>query len=282
MWKALVIILLAAAIFGGGWYFTDKLFLKPERILLQEQKAREENPPTPPPDPSLKDYQKLEKLKSTDDPVAAREAYRQFLRDWPDSTKLDEAKDTLGQINTDIFFSRYPAPEKQKYIVQRGDALVKIAAKMKTTAELIMRSNNLDGTLINVGDELLISQPDFALLIDQAKKTVTLYNHGEFFKRYKPTSWDAPGRPQPSNSQAKVTETIAWHNGERVAFGSKNYLGATRWILTSVPSIALYSDFAKAGESGKTDKPASGIGLAPEEMDELAALVRRGTPITFE
>lgn len=282
MWKAIVIVVLILGIGLGAWYAVDQLFLAPERQLKKEHEAFASKPMEAPPDPSLSDYSKLKPLREGNDLIAAREAYRDFLRNWPKSTVADEAKDTLGQINTDIFFSKYATPEKTEYTVKAGDALVKIASRLKTTPELIMRSNNLDGTLINIGDKLLISEPDFSMVVNQAEHSVSLYNHGEFFKRYKATTWDIPGKPQAPGREAKVTETIAWHSGERVAFGSKNYVGSVRWILTNVPSFTIYSDFAKAGDESKSDKPATGAGVPPEEMDELAALVRRGTPIVFE
>jgi LysM repeat protein len=49
-----------------------------------------------------------------------------------------------------------PAPTPQIYIVQQGDTLNLIAARFGTTVAAIQAANNLTGTEINVGQELII------------------------------------------------------------------------------------------------------------------------------
>jgi LysM repeat protein len=49
-----------------------------------------------------------------------------------------------------------PAPSQQIYIVQQGDTLNLIAQRFGTTAAAIQAANNLTGTEINVGQELII------------------------------------------------------------------------------------------------------------------------------
>ena len=73
----------------------------------------------------------------------------------PNGKHLDEARDILGEVNTAILLSRHPSPEKIEYIVKPGDVLAKIARKLKTTPEMIMRMNNMSGTMLRIGDKLL-------------------------------------------------------------------------------------------------------------------------------
>jgi LysM repeat protein len=49
-----------------------------------------------------------------------------------------------------------PAPSQQTYIVQQGDTLNLIAQRFGTTVAAIQAANNLTGTEINVGQELII------------------------------------------------------------------------------------------------------------------------------
>jgi LysM repeat protein len=49
-----------------------------------------------------------------------------------------------------------PAPSPQIYIVQQGDTLNLIAQRFSTTVAAIQAANNLTGTEINVGQELII------------------------------------------------------------------------------------------------------------------------------
>lgn len=297
IWKTFVVLALAAAVFGSAGYVIYDWFVIPQRELQAERAHFEAHPPTPPPDPSLGDFKKLAKLSEGGDLVAARQAYRDFLAGWPKSTMQDEVKDQLGEINTRIFFSKYPAPEKEEYVVKPGDSLNRIASRMKTSVELIMVVNQLDGTLINVGDRLMVTHPDFALLISQEDQTVTLFNKGEFFKRYRALEYKVPGKPMAPNSKAKVTSAIALKGGRALAVGSKGYSESNRWIMTSAPNLTIYSvpegvpapeetpakkEDDHGAEFSKTDRPNHGIGLAADEMRNLSALVRSGTPITFE
>ena len=38
---------------------------------------------------------------------------------------------------------------------------------MKTTPELIMRTNNMNSTMLRIGERLLISHPDFSMFIQR-------------------------------------------------------------------------------------------------------------------
>ena len=40
-----------------------------------------------------------------------------------------------------------------------------------------MRTNNLSGTMLHIGDQLLISHPDFSILIQRNAKLLYLLDH---------------------------------------------------------------------------------------------------------
>ena len=92
--KALVLLLLACAIAGGVYYFADELFLKPER-LLKEEKLRPPEPP--PPDPTLPEFEKAVKAHKSGKLVEARTALEFFIEHFPESSKIEEARDLLGE-----------------------------------------------------------------------------------------------------------------------------------------------------------------------------------------
>lgn len=271
--KALIIVALTLAVFGTAGYFSYDIFLKPRRMALEEKRKP---PPTPPPDPSLGEFERCLKVKESGNLLDARAAFEQFLAQHPKSAKAEEARDFLGQINTEIFFSATPSPDKIQYVVQRGDALAKIERKLKTPRELIMRINNLDDPRkLQIGQVLLVSRPEFSITIDTKERKVVLFNQAKFFKQYRPKSWNAP--PLRAPVTAKVTEKIAWKEGQRVAFGSREYAGSTHWILVNVPGYTIF------GESdGAAAKPQGGVGLAMEEAEELSTLVSRNTPVTIQ
>jgi hypothetical protein len=151
---------------------------------------------------------------------------------------------------------------------------------MKSTPELIMRTNNLSGSMLRIGDRLLISRPEFSLFIQRKAQTVVLLDKGAFFKRYRVRTVKLAGN-QPARITTRVAETMAWSGDKRVGFGSKDYIGSTRWIRLFAPGYILYSEPDPA-KTGKTvSPPASGLGMVAADVEELSGLVNSKTAVTI-
>ena len=103
-----------------------------------------------------------------------------------------------------------------------------------------MRMNNLSGTMLHIGERLLISHPDFSIVIQRKAKLVVVLNHGAFFKQYHVREEKLPPK-QPPKITTKVAEVMAWKDGKRVGFGTKEYIGSTRWIRLAAPAYTIYS-----------------------------------------
>jgi LysM repeat protein len=211
----------------------------------------------------------------------ARDALTAFVQKYPSGKHLEEAKDLLGEANVAILLSRYPSPEKAEYVVKSGDVLAKIARKLKTTPEMIMRMNNLSGTMLHIGEHLLISNPDFAIVIQRKANLIVLLNHGAFFKQYHVHEAKLPGK-QPAKIPAKVAEVMAWKDGKRVGIGSKDYSASTRWIrLAGAAAYTLYSVPDSTHPNLDQPPPPVGLGLEASDIEELSSLVKNGTPVTI-
>src|SRR5207244_11098685 len=180
--KWLLVLLLALVIFGGAAWFGYNTFVKEEMEVKKEQRGEV----TPPPvvDVSLPEFQAAAQLRQEGKLAEAREALIAFIQKYPSGKHLDEARDLLGEVNIEILLSRYPSPEKTEYVVRPGDVLAKIARKLKTTPEMIMRMNNMSGTMLHIGEHLLISHPDFSMTIQRKANRVVVLNHGVFLKQY--------------------------------------------------------------------------------------------------
>ena len=276
--KWLFVLLLAVLIFGGAAFFSYDLFVKPARKISAEKSG--EIPVEPVPDISLPEFQAAAKLRQENKLAEARDALVLFLQKYPSGLHVEEAKDLLGDVNTEILLSGYRSPEKQEYIVRSGDVLAKIAAKTKTTPELIMRTNNLTNTMLHVGQRLLISHPDFSLFIQRNAQTVVLLDHGQFFKRYRVKTVRVSAK-QPPRINTRVTEILAFRNGKRVGFGTKEYVGSTRWIRLAQPSYFLYSDPDATHRDESGQPPPPGLGLAASDVEELSSLVSTKTTVTI-
>src|SRR5881396_4161810 len=277
--KWLFVLLLALIIFGGAAWFGYNTLVKPEIAVKKEQRG--EVTPAPAPDISLPDFQAAAQLRQEGKLTEARDALVVFIQKYPAGLHVEEAKDLLGEINVDILLSRYPSPEKTEYVVKSGDVLAKISRKLKTTPELIMRMNNMSGTMLHIGERLLISHPDFAIVIQRKANSVVLLNHGAFFKQYHVREAKLPGK-QSAKVTAKVAETMAWKGGKRVGIGSKEYLSSTRWIrLAGAPAYTLYSVPDAGHPNLEQPPPPAGLGLAASDVEELSSLVKNGMAVTI-
>ena len=271
-------LLLAVVIFGSAAFFGYHIIIKPELAVRAEQSGLV--PEEPKVDVSLPEFQAAAKLRQEGKLSEARSALIAFLQKYPSGMHSEEAKDLLGDINMDILLSKYPSPDKQEYIVRSGDVLARIAAKTKTSPELIMRTNNLSGTMLRIGDRLLISHPEFSLFIQRKAPSVTLLDHGVFFKRYRVHTVKPPPKTPP-RIVTRVAETMAWRGDKRVGFGSKDYIGSIRWIRLNTPGYILYSEVDRARFPGTVAPPPYGLGMDQKDVEELSSLVNAKTTVTI-
>src|ERR1043166_262611 len=276
--KWLFALFLALFIFGGAAWFGYNYIFKEDIQVRKEQRG--EITPAATPDISLPEFQAAGKLRQDGKLVEARDALTAFIQKYPAGLHVEEAKDLLGEVNIDILLSRTPSPEKQEYEVHSGDVLVTVARKLKTTPELIMRMNNLNGTMLHIGERLLISHPDFSLIIERKAKLVVLLNHGGFFKQYHVRALKL-GSKQPPKVTTKDAEVMAWRGGRRVGFGTKEFIGSTRWIRLGAPAYTIYAVPDSAHPNLDQPPPAVGIGLAAADVEELSGLVNNRTPVTI-
>ncbi len=275
--KWIFAFLLAVVIFGGAALFSYKIFIRPEMIARAEQRAGA--PALPTPDVGRPEFEAAKKLKEEGKLTEARSALTNFIQRYPSGPHVGEAQDLLGEVNTSILLSDYPSPEKEVYIVRSGDVLARIAQKLKSTPELIMRTNNLSGTMLRIGQKLLISHPDFSILIQSDTKWLYLLDHEHFFKRYRILDEKLPGK-KPAKINTRVAEIMAWKNGKRIGIGSREFLNSTRWIRLAQPGYVIYSEPDDAHQILDVPPPPEGIGMAASDVEELSSLVNTRTPVT--
>lgn len=285
--KALIIIFLTVVIFGGAALVGYKVFLQPQIALKKEQALP---PPPPPPDPTLPEFNKCVAIRKGGKVIEARDAFYGFIERYPESTKIEDAKNLLGEINTDILLSTIAAPEKETYTVQKGDVISRVANRMKTTPELIIRANNLPRSMLYINQKISATQVDFSLVISRKRDKVTVLNKGKFFKQYAVLEWpplyaktarkEGPGGKvlAMEKKMGKVTDKISWLNGQRVTFNDKGYLSSTHWIQINIKECTLHS----VAEEGGQKPTGGGIRLTPDALDELDAMLSKGDAVTLE
>lgn len=283
--KGLFVLLLTAAVFGGGGYYTYLLYIHPDIEL-----EREKNSPSPPPpaftDPTLAEYQKCLQIEAVGDPLASRRGFIEFLDNYPDSSKADEARTRLGAIQTSLLFSPRATPDKQITIVKPGEVLNKLSHKLKTSPELLAEINHLETPNLRVGQRLYSVPSNFSAQIDRPASKVTVLRDGEFFTQYPilGTQGNAHVGTVKKGAAALITAKVqdkpGWKDGTRINFGEKGFKDSIRWVVLSPPGHALYT--MPVDSSDNLPKPPSGYGLAPNAVRELSALLRKNDTVTIK
>jgi hypothetical protein len=134
--------------------------------------------------------------------------------------------------------------------------------------------------MLRIGEHLLISHPDFSIFIQRKAQILVLLDHGQFFKRYRIKTVKLSAK-QPPRITTHVAEVMAWKNGKRVGFGTKEYSGSTRWIRLAQPGYFLFAEPDAAHRDAANQPPPPGLGLAASDMEELSSLVNSKTAVTI-
>ncbi len=291
LWQKYVVVLLGIAIFGGATYFARIVF---RPVGLERYKSI---PWVTYVHPNIKKLKRAQVLVRGGKLSEAREIVVKALITAPKSPVTRELRDLLGEINTQIFFSKKPSPRKTEYTVKRGDALSSIARKLRSSAEAIIRVNDLDSTLIRAGENLLVPHLDFTITIDLPRNRVVVHDSRGFFTQYPIVSTELPSARQPT-IQTKVTAKSFWESGRLVPASHglqkegtpRIELGRAGYVLYGVEEESDTSTFQIAVEAndkdGTSNSPSAGylpqgIAMLKDDIDEIELLIRKGTPVAI-
>src|SRR6266702_533439 len=143
-----------------------------------------------------------------------------------------------------------------------------------------MRVDKVKGMILHICGRLLVSHPDVATVVQLKPNLLVLLNHGGFFKQLHVREEKLPAKV-PSKVTTKVAEVMAWNGGKRVGFGTKEFIGSTRWIRLSNQAYTIYSVPDSAHPALSQPPPPQGLGLAAADVEELSSLVNNKTPVTI-
>ncbi|HYF33938.1 MAG TPA: LysM peptidoglycan-binding domain-containing protein [Prosthecobacter sp.] len=290
----LIVLGITLGCMATAYYIYVKV-LKPENRIQKEIESikKVERPVI---DPGLKRFDAAVALIKQGQIEPGREALYKLIQQFPESPTCTEAKRIIGEINMDMLFSPNHKVGKRDYIVQPGDSLNLIATKQATTVDMIIRLNGLMGTTLQPGDHLTLVTLDFSVAVDISDKTVQLLRKvGEdkyaFFKEYRALEVRLPpGLRAPAEMEIGGKSAVA--DGKAVSSSEPAYIDAEKWLTGSRPGVVIRTPrSAKAGAvpepSTPTDAPPTeiapeaGIFLAREDLEEMFALVRKGSKLAF-
>jgi nucleoid-associated protein YgaU len=149
--QLLAVTVLAAFVLGGGGYLAFDA-LHPYRHLVQTE-GGERVAYVP---PIVAEIERARKLRAEGKRGDAQKLLHKQLRISGKRPEAKAARELLGEINTDMFFSTEVPFGKTEYVVQRGDSLWRIARKLDSTPGVIMRTNNMASDRLQPGDKLFV------------------------------------------------------------------------------------------------------------------------------
>jgi LysM repeat protein len=286
-----VVVLLGIVISGTAGYFARIAFRPPEL-------ARYESIPwVKYVHPNVKRLKQAQDLVHEGKLQEAREILVKALIIAPKSPVTRELRDVLGNVDTQIFFSKEPSPRKTEYIVKQGDALSSIARKLDSSPEAIIHVNNLDSTLIRPGERLFVPRLDFTITIDLPRNRVVVHDGRGFFTQYPIVAAQLPPTRKPA-IQTKVAAKSFFEKQKpvqaehgmqkqgtpRIDLGHPGYVlyGVGEERQASISEIAVSTDDNEQTTSSRdANRPLQGIAMMKEDVSEIALLIRKGTPVTI-
>lgn len=294
--------LVAGTLAMGYWVYMN-ILLKESQVEhdIASMKAKDR----PRVDPGLRRFEAAVELISQGKIEEGRDALYKLRQQFPDSMTCPEAMRIIGEINMDQLYSANATAGKKDYIVQPGDSLNLIATKQGTTVDSIIRSSGLMSFNLQPGDHLTIMPMDFHLGVSVSKKQVMLLRKvGDkeyLFKVY--TAKDIrlpPGLRLPMESEIAGKNSI--YDGKPVLPTDPNYVEAEKWIAGAKSGVSIRTppvaramtvEEPKIANPKKSTAPAAmpapapaataetGIFLAREDIEELFALLRKGSKLSL-
>ncbi len=268
--QSLFVILLGLAIALSAGYYTRKLWF-PDRTAAAVNTA----PAQPYVSPFTSKLAEARALQAGGKFTQAQEILQKLLVYYPlvyppSTREMAEVRERLGEINSRLFFSREYSFGKNGYTVQRGDSLWRIARKMESTPETIMRANDLDSALIQPGQRLLVPDGDFRLTVDLPNDQIVLTHAGAFFKRYPIRSADLP-RSRVTQFETQVRSSSFQKDGERIPNTevSEGDTTVVPWIYLARRGYVLY------GVAGDADPVAAAASSAAAAAPPMIRTCRR-------
>lgn len=223
----------------------------------------------------------------------ARKKYYEIIANSPDGKIKGEAMDRLSEINTDYLFSSTPNEWLTLHTVQRGDSLIKIAYKYKTTASFIARANGFDLSKSLIPNQRLAvpTIESYKIIVNKDDLHLYLYSgDGTFMKRY-PVGTGRVDHTTPPG------EYVIWHKlkqppwydrekGRKVMPDDPEYPLGSRWMTLGKADNP--DEFSRLGIHGTNEPETIGhrasdgcIRMHNEAVEELYIIVPKGTPVTI-
>jgi lipoprotein-anchoring transpeptidase ErfK/SrfK len=219
-------------------------------------------------------------LEAKGDLLGAKTAYLRLVNEFSNSGEIMNWQKKVEDINIKLLFSSTITAGSMLYEIKPGDTLIKIAKEFKTTADLIMKNNNLSNDKILPGRKIKVWTDPFTIFVDKSQNVLILKTNEEIIKAYIVSTGKDNSTPVGNFKIANKLKNPTWFKAGRVvpASSAENILG-TRWLGFNLPGYGIH---------GTTDPKTLGrqvtqgcVRMSNQDVEELYSIVPQGTEVTI-
>ncbi len=218
-------------------------------------------------------------LKKGDLPEA-KSLYQRLINEFPNSPEIMNWEKKIEEINIKLLFSPVLTPKSILYELKPGDTLAKIAKEFKTTAELIIKSNNLKDDKILAGRKIKVWTASFSIVVDKSQNTLILKTDEEIIKTYIVSTGINNSTPVGNFKIINKLPNPTWFKaGAVVAPNSPENILGSRWLGFDLPGYGIHGT-TDPGNLGKQITQGC-VRMSNSGIEELYTIVPAGTEVTI-
>jgi lipoprotein-anchoring transpeptidase ErfK/SrfK len=212
--------------------------------------------------------------------IEAKLLYQKLVNDFPESPDIAGWQKKTEDLNMKLLFSSVVTPQSIIYQIKPGDTLNKIAREHKTTAELIMKSNNISDALIIPGRKIKVWNVPFSILVDKSQNLLLLKNNEEIMKTYIVSTGKNNCTPVGVFKIVNKLINPTWFKAGAVVppQSTENVLG-TRWMGFDLAGYGIHGT-TEPKELGKQVTQGC-VRLSNADVEELYSIIPVGAEVTI-
>lgn len=218
-------------------------------------------------------------LEAKGDLLDAKAVYQKLVSEFSNSSEVMNWQRKIEDINIKLLFSPAIIPKSRFYEIKPGDTLTKIAKEFRTTADLIMKSNNLASDRITPGKKVKVWTASFSILVDKSQNTLTLKTDEEIIKTYIVSTGKNNSTPIGNFKISNKLLNPTWFKaGAVVPAGSPENILGTRWLGFDLPGYGIHGTVDS--QLGKQVTEGC-VRMSNSDVEELFTIVPVGTEVTI-
>lgn len=219
-------------------------------------------------------------LEAKGDLLEAKLSYQKSINDFPNSGEVANWQRKLDELNIKLLFSSIVIPGSILYDIKPGDNLAKIAKEFKTTAELLMRSNNLSTDKIYPGRKIKVWTKPFSMLVDKSQNILILKSEEEMIKTYMVSTGVNNSSPVGNFKVINKLQNPTWFKAGAVvpADSPENILGS-RWLGFDLPGYGIHGTVEPQSLGKQVTQGC--VRMSNSDVEELYTIIPVGTEVTI-